>query len=310
MEIVIRQQQGQDWVAAAHIRARALPRDANERSWLSDSQGKAPSNPWMWVAVVGGRVVGTAMHSKPEGRLLVAGVHVDPAERGRGVGTALASYLVDRLRSTAHSEARLGVDDQHDGSVRFARRFGAVSGTPTAEFYELDTSTVDAWSPEFPGSSRRVAVRRLLESDLSDQSVAQAVHALHVAAETEPFVGGGPTEPLEEWGSTQLRRLRGGGAIVIAVAEGELVGVSSAAMCVHVPVARTSLTYVRPEWRAGGVGTALKAEVCRWARDAGVSRLQSSVAEQNVSIHRANQKLGFIARPTTSWTLPLKSLAD
>lgn len=302
--VEVRPAEAADRPAMDRVKARAQPRNALQRDWVRPTASPV-TPPHQLVAVVDGELVGVAGHSKPGGRRLVAMVDVDPDWRRRGIGTALAEALAPRLATTGHPEAIVSVDDHDGDSVRFATRWGAEPGPATCTMYELDLTAGFPPATELPATTEGFEVRRLADADLANDTLLDALHALHVASESEPYLATGTTLERDEWVAAAAKRIDGDGVVVVALRDGAPVAYAEATLLVHVPLARTGLTYVRPEVRGIGLGRAVKAETCRWAADAGLTALISEVHEENAAIHATNRSLGFRPLPSSRWTVRL-----
>lgn len=85
----------------------------HEAAWLAAAEG----NRQLWrtnldrttVAEVDGAPVGYGMWTDLDGRATVVTLHVLPAHRGHGLGTALLRRVVDDVRQHAHDALAVGV---------------------------------------------------------------------------------------------------------------------------------------------------------------------------------------------------------
>lgn len=85
-------------------------------------------------------------------------------------------------------------------------------------------------------------------------------------------------------------------ATLVAVADDRLIGNLGVAREAH-PVTRHVASLgmlVAADWRSRGVGSALLAEVFRWARWAGVEKLALTVYPDNDRARRLYEKFGFV----------------
>jgi aminoglycoside 6'-N-acetyltransferase I len=88
--------------------------------------------------------------------------------------------------------------------------------------------------------------------------------------------------------------------ILIAAAEGEIVGFAEAGLRSHAdgcdpsrPVGFLEGWYVVPDWRRKSVGARLLAECEAWARSHGCREMASDTWVDNVDAQRAHEALGF-----------------
>lgn len=82
-----------------------------------------------YVAEIAGRVVGYYYVTKWNGRCAYATtkevtVYIDPAEYGKGIGTALYSHMIDQVRSKDIHALLAGICIPNDASVRLHEKFG------------------------------------------------------------------------------------------------------------------------------------------------------------------------------------------
>ncbi len=85
-------------------------------------------------------------------------------------------------------------------------------------------------------------------------------------------------------------------ATIVAVADDRVIGNLGVAREAH-PVTRHVASLgmlVAADWRSRGVGSALLAEVFRWARWAGVEKLALTVYPDNDRARRLYEKFGFV----------------
>jgi putative acetyltransferase len=85
-------------------------------------------------------------------------------------------------------------------------------------------------------------------------------------------------------------------ASIVAVADRRVIGNLGVARETH-PVTRHVASLgmlVAADWRSRGVGSALMAEVFRWARWAGVEKLALTVYPDNERARRLYEKFGFV----------------
>lgn len=108
------------------------------------------------------------------------------------------------------------------------------------------------------------------------------------------------TEEVTRTAAMYRRRFRrsrtGEMAHLVAVAEGRVVGSLSIRRDPH-PVTRHVATlgmFVIARWRGRGVGTALMEEALRWARGAGVDRVELTVYPHNDAAIALYRKFGFV----------------
>jgi GNAT superfamily N-acetyltransferase len=133
-------------------------------------------------------------------------------------------------------------------------------------------------SPFFPDSATKRQldrggwrVREAVPADVP--AVAAAVGELLVE-----LSGGGPAAAELEEATRELAGDRGAGALLVAEAGGEIVGVLAASWqhAIHVPGRYGTIQdlWVHPDWRSRAIGSDLIAAFCDLAREEGAKRIE------------------------------------
>lgn len=90
--------------------------------------------------------------------------------------------------------------------------------------------------------------------------------------------GGGPSAPELEKATRELAGNREAGALLVAEADGEIVGVLAASRqhAIHVPGSYGTIQdlWVHPEWRSRAIGHDLVEAYCELAREEGAMRIE------------------------------------
>ncbi len=84
---------------------------------------------------------------------------------------------------------------------------------------------------------------------------------------------------------------------IIAVKEGEFIGMSSNVLEKEDNSLSTYLTGVKREYRGRGIATAMKVKVIKKAKENGISKIKTSNETKNKGIVHLNEKLGFEKKP-------------
>jgi RimJ/RimL family protein N-acetyltransferase len=160
---------------------------------------------------------------------------------------------------------------------------------------DADLDRLEASAPIFrsaPPHAERVEVRPARPGDA--RSFLEAFRS--VAAERR-FI---QTEEVSLTARNYRKRFRrpvtGDGAILVAVAGDVIIGSISIKRDGH-PATRHSASigmFVTSAWRGRGVGTALMDGAMRWARDAGVERVDLSVYPHNQPAIALYRRFGFV----------------
>ena len=245
-----------------------------------------PSSPHA-VAVEDGRVLGTARirdHVAQDGsaRALVT---VAPRERGRGLGSALLSWAVER--STRLGASRLtGVAEAEGGAAAVLRHWGFELGGESRMSW-VDPRGVPG--PDELGDLDRLGDLRVVPGDRVDPARVWECHQLAAPDDPSGFSRQMPFETYleHEWGDPLLRH-----DLSQVVLDGDA--------CVAFSLLRvagrrgwSSMTAVRPSHRARGLSLTAKAETLRAAAQAGVRRSGTGNAATNAPVLALNARLGY-----------------
>lgn len=138
-------------------------------------------------------------------------------------------------------------------------------------------------------SAGLVEVRRAVPGDA--RPVATMLHDFNVEFDT-------PTPSIEEFDDRLVELIATQGVRVwLAEADGEAVGFSLVTLRPSpyhdVGIALLEELYVRPHRRGTGAGSALLAELLRWADELGVGEIQINVDEVDVDARRFYERHGF-----------------
>jgi len=212
-------------------------------------------------------------------------VTVLPQLRRRGVGSALfdaaSSWAV--AESARELETFVDADDEESQGFAVRRDFREHSREVGLEL------TLDGVEPADEDPPAGVEIVSL------DDRPDLAHGAYDVGREALPDVPGGEEwtpPPFEQFAATHLR-----GVILLAVADGEVVGY---AKLVPRPDGRSAdhgMTAVKRDRRGRGIATSLKRAQIAWAKAQGFERLTASNEERNAAMRRINASLGYRSAP-------------
>jgi GNAT superfamily N-acetyltransferase len=238
------------------------------------------------LARLDGRVVGSAhgaiTPSRPDevGLLLT----VLPEARGRGAGSALYERISAWARGREIGGIEAVVADNDPESLAFAQQRGFVEHKHEGGLI-LDLAGLEAPAVEAsPG----------IEVVNWDERPELARGIYEVQLEAWPDIPGSEDrlpEPFEAWFARQA-----GGAqhVVVAVADGEVVGFAKLGLTRARPtVATHHLTAVKRPWRRRGIARTLKTAQIAWAVGHGLEALYTRNEERNEPIRRLNDELGY-----------------
>jgi GNAT superfamily N-acetyltransferase len=205
-------------------------------------------------------------------------VRVEPASRGRGVGSALLEAARRRTRELGREALWGRVFD--DASLAFVGRRG---------FHEVARDVVLERGVE-PGEGELAAgIAELRDEHLRG--------AYEVYVEALPEVQGplsAQAQPFEEW---LAHESRDPAVAFVALDAGEVVGYARLHTCGVPHRLEHGLTAVRRTHRRRGLATALKLAELQWAADHGYRELRTDTIEGNVAMRAVNERLGYRELP-------------
>ena len=114
-----------------------------------------------FVAVEGGKVVGTLRLTETTQRTMIYGFVIEERQRGRRLGTRLLAAVIDQLGDEGVADVGLEVDPENTPAVRLYERFGFATVT-TYRYMRLAITP-----PVGPGPTARSAQLRRLRARMS-----------------------------------------------------------------------------------------------------------------------------------------------
>jgi len=205
-------------------------------------------------------------------------VRVEPASRGRGVGSAL-------LEAARRRTQELGCESL----------WGRVFDEPSLAF---------VGKRGFREVARDVVVGRMVEPgegevapgivELRDEHLpgaydlcVEAIPEVHAPLPAEVL-------PFEEW---LAHESRDPAVAFVALDGGEVVGYARLHTCGVASRLEHGLTAVRRSHRRRGLATALKRAELKWAADHGYRELRTDMIEGNVAMRAVKERLGYRELP-------------
>jgi GNAT superfamily N-acetyltransferase len=298
-----------DAIVRVHNRARPLLADTVAALRARRAAGVALRDDVPWIRLVAeldGEIVGTGRAIEassgpvPEPGVVYAGVEVDPAATGRGVGHLLFEQVRVWAQALGAHRLRCLVDLEDERSVAITRGWGLTASQAEEAprwNYVLDVSRLE-----------RARLTEMLLPDVEvvplatcfdDDAFCRAVHEVHDEGRadipsTEPF----PATVYEDWRAGELRRAGDGGVTLVAVRAGDdphkaVLGASAAEPVAFVPAAFVDWTVVRRSERRRGIGRMLKAALALWAAERGIERLDTEVTGDNLAMIAVNASVGY-----------------
>ncbi|HKY76456.1 MAG TPA: GNAT family N-acetyltransferase [Acidimicrobiia bacterium] len=313
-----------DAIVRVHNRARPLLADTVAALRARRAAGVALRDDVPWIRLVAeldGEVVGTGRAIEasggpvPEPGVVYAGIEVDPAVAGRGVGQLLFEQVRVWAQALGADRLRCLVDLEDERSVAITTGWGLTSSQaeePPSWNYVLDVTRLErARLAEMLLPGIEVVA---LATRFDDEAFCRAVHEVHDEGRadipsTEPF----PATVYEDWRAGELRRAGDGGVTLVAVRAGDdsgkgVLGASAAEPVAFVPAAFVDWTVVRRSERRRGIGRMLKAALALWAAERGIDRLDTEVTGDNVAMIGVNASVGY--RPVKGLELFEAPLAE
>jgi GNAT superfamily N-acetyltransferase len=277
-----------DLEAMIHVRALVTP---EARPTVENLRINLESNPEL-AYLVGrlGDERAACGYVEPWGAFVRGDIAVIPAQRRRGIGSAMLAEISARARVFG-KDAIQGEAKESDAESRaFLEHRGFVQvGAEKAVVLELD----EIEPPEIdPPAGIRIA-SRAEEPDRLDAMYAVAVQA------DEDIPGSEEVQTYAQWRAQDIDKpSRRPDLCFIALAGEEVVGY--AVLQAYGDEAFHGLTATRRDWRRKGVATALKRAQIAAAKRAGFRRLLTESEERNEPMRRLNEKLGFVPAPEWS----------
>lgn len=276
------------------VRNMVWPQDPLTVEDCVDLKRQAENMVWLLAAESGADVgTGFGIHGwhSPAGVGRVV-VHVLPAARSRGTGSALLSRLGVWLREHGCAEATASVFEDDAASLAWAERRG-FSEVGRSSILALDLTTTEA-----PEISPPAGVEIVAWSERPE--LAGGVYEVYTEAAPDiPGEDEVEIAPFEDW---LVNDMQGASdrpdATFVAVAGGIVVGYAKLSISGGGgDVAWHDLTGVRRDWRGRGIAGALKRTQIAWAKANGFRRLHTMNEERNEPVRRLNQRHGYRLEP-------------
>jgi GNAT superfamily N-acetyltransferase len=215
---------------------------------------------------------------------------VDPAERRRGVGSALYAALSEIAAAAGKTRLDVDVSDLDPDGGAFAEHRGFREVIERNVMVALDLTRIEAPAIEPPPGIELVSYAA--RPDLARAVWEIAGEALpDIPSDGEPAVPGDlATFRLRHFEDATLPH----DAFLIALAGDEAVGYATLRVRGSRPtVGMHFMTAVRRAWRGRGIAGALKRAHVAWAKQAGLTALETGNEERNAPIRALNARFGY-----------------
>ena len=268
-----------------------------------------------WVAEVDGEIVGVALYQQHPGqyhpRKYYLELGVLPAYRRRGIGGALYRKLREELEPRDPIALRGGTREHWADSVAFLQRRGFEEEMRSWES-RLDLSTFhpDALAAHLAAAEAAgYAFQSFVDLAADPERDQKLYEIVKVARRDIPSA-----EPLtdltyEQWKKGIDRPQFFPEAYMVAIKDGQMVGVSTMWTTDEADVAETGVTAVLREHRGAGVAKALKVKALGVVKAmGGYRKVKTWNATTNGPMLAINEWLGFVRQPAwISCRLQLKA---
>lgn len=226
-------------------------------------------------------------------------VRVDPDYRRQGIGTALHAQIAAFLEALDPITLWGYTRENEVEGLRFAARYGFEQATRFIQS-QLDLTAFDPAAfgdLESALAAQGITLRSI--ADLADDPDRDhKLWRLDMAISVDL-----PGEEIQEITLAEWRKLvleddtllpEG---YIVAVKDGEYLGMSQVVADRASDVLQTGLTGVQREWRRRGLALALKVRALSWAKAQGYPGIKTGNEEGNVAMLAINDRLGFVSEP-------------
>lgn len=287
-----------DLEALVAVQAEVTPEDPTsleEMRWSDATYGAGGR----FLAERDGRVVGAATVGRiyvypPEYPDLWATLVVRPEARRRGVGSALLRAVADHALAAGKDGLHLRCRVDRPEGIEFLQHRGFVE-FERSRMVQLDLAAVKR--PVVQAPEGLVLTTLAARPELVD-----GVHRVALAAFRD--IPGGDEMAVGDLSEFRARDVdrpgieHDGFQLALDPATDAVVGYASLML---VPGSRSvawhDMTAVLPAWRGRGIATALKLATIAWAKDHGLTALETGNDEENASMRSVNVRLGYMDLP-------------
>jgi GNAT superfamily N-acetyltransferase len=265
-------------IYAAIARPGESPPDA---AHIRETQGRSPELRYL-LADGGAALVGSVFPGE-ETTFLPARADVLPAQRGRGVTSALLRAASAHARELGYEGLEIEAREDEDGYVDYLVRRGYVE-VERQKAVALDLAVHEP-EPRFVPDGIEIANRR--------PEHAPAMYQTWLEAKADiPGLESGFVAAYDDWHAFEIARpSRDPSLAFVALAGGTVVGYASADLLGE--TGYHGITGVRRSHRRRGIARALKLHQIAAAKALGLATLVTESEERNEPMRRLNESLGY-----------------
>lgn len=270
---------------------RTQPPEAQAQSYVAEIDGQVAGHLWL-----------NRLLYVPDPDVWYTELSVYPELQGRGVGSRLYEFLLERLADHRARRVHAHVREDLPAARTFAADRGFRETKHGARYARLDVREANLESC-LPAAERvrreGIRIATLQELDGDEMEMLRRIHELIKETGADmPSAAGFTYIPFDEWLRQRAEEGERSDMVWVALDGSRVVGVSvlwprgeHAAFSGHTGVARSH--------RARGIGRALKHDAVEWARRHGVSSLYTETDVENAPMRRINTEIGYRPLPTS-----------
>lgn len=257
-----------------------------------------------YVAELNGEIIGHGLYTQWEGNYQPGKFRIDieihPDYQGEGYGSKLYNHLMEELDKYDPSKLVCYAKEDRGRSIRFLKNRGFE---PLMKEW-ISVLDVDEFDPEeYAGLEERLTEENIVLTSLEelehDEENKRKIYELHEelyedVPTHDEYTGMDYDRYIKKVFNDPGRFFEG---VIIAVKDGEFIGMSRNILEKEDNSLFTWLTGVKREYREKDVATAMKVKVIKKAKENGISKIKTSNETKNEGIIHLNDKLGFEKKP-------------
>ncbi|MEF8873920.1 MAG: GNAT family N-acetyltransferase [Candidatus Thermoplasmatota archaeon] len=259
-----------------------------------------------YVAELDGEVVGHGLYTQTEwnyqeGKFRID-IEIHPDYQGEGYGSKLYRHLMDELEEYDPVKLVCYAKEDKESSIRFLKDRGFESFM--REWISM--LDVDEFDPEeYAGLEEKLAEKDIVLTSLKElehgEENKRKLYELHEelyedVPTHDEYTGMDYDRYIESVFDRSEPFFEG---IIIAVKDGEFIGMCRNILNQEDDSLFTWLTGVKREYREKGIATAMKVKAIKKAKEKGIPKIKTSNETGNEAIVNLNDELGFEKKPAS-----------